>query len=175
MPSRNLEGMHPLALYKIPFTGLKTGKHDFQMDVDQEFFTHFPESEIEDANGVVDVVLNYSETNMVLHLNMNLSWKVPCGRCLEELHFDLQSYERIAIQYGEATEIGDDLWILGKNEIELDLSQTILEMAHLARPSNQVHANESDCDPKMLAFFKSESDEKSNKTIDPRWDALKNL
>ena len=57
--------MDPLALFKIPFTGLKAGKHEFQMDVDQVFFTNFPESEIEDANGVVDVVLNYSETNLI--------------------------------------------------------------------------------------------------------------
>ena len=28
--------------------GLKAGKHEFQIDVDQEFFTNFPESEIED-------------------------------------------------------------------------------------------------------------------------------
>ena len=155
--------------------GLKTGKHDFQIDVDQEFFTHFPESEIEDAKGVVDVVLDYSETNMVLHLDLNLSWSIPCGRCLEELNYNLQREERIAIQYGEKTEIGEDLWTLGKNEFELDLASIILEMAHLARPSNQVHDTESNCDPKMLAFFKSESEEKSNKTIDPRWDALKNL
>mgnify|MGYP004210533229 CR=1 FL=1 len=97
MPSRNLEGMDPLALYKIPFTGLKTGKHEFQMYVDQEFFTHFPESEIEDAKGVVDVVLDYSETNMVLKMNMNLNWKVPCGRCLEELNYLLITLHQIQI------------------------------------------------------------------------------
>ena len=67
------------------------------------------------------------------------------------------------------------MWTLGKNEFELDLAQTILEMAHLARPSNQVHESESDCDPKMLEFFDSETEEKSEKPIDPRWDALKNL
>ena len=174
MPSRNLEGMDPLALYKIPFTGLKTGKHEFQMDVDQEFFTHFPESEIEDAKGVVDVVLEYSETNMVLHLNMNLNWKVPCGRCLEELNYDLHQEDRIAIQYGEETVINEDLWILGKNEIELDLAQTILELAHISRPTHQVHETEEDCDPKMLEYFKSDDGE-SERPIDPRWDALKNL
>ena len=174
MPSRNLEGMDPLALYKIPFMGLKAGKHEFQMDVDQEFFTHFPESEIEDAKGVVDVVLDYSETNMVLKMNMNLNWKVPCGRCLEELNYDLQREEQIAIQYGEETVIGEDLWTLDKNEIELDLAQTVLEMAHLARPTHQVHENESDCDQKMLGYFRTDKEE-SERPIDPRWDALKNL
>ena len=175
MPSRNLKGMDPLALFKIPFTGLKAGKHEFQMDVDQEFFTNFPESEIEDAVGVVDVVLEYSETNMVLHLDMNLTWKAPCGRCLEELTYDLNREERIAVQYGEETIIGDDLWTLGKNEIELDLSSTILEMSHLARPTHQVHENESDCAPDMIAFINKDSEEESEKPIDPRWDALKNL
>ena len=175
MPSRNLKGMNPLALFKIPFTGLKAGKHEFQMDVDQEFFTNFPESEIEDAKGVVDVVLDYSETNMVLYLDMNLTWKVPCGRCLEELTYNLNREERIAVQYGEKTIIGDDLWTLEKNEIELDLSSLILEMSHLARPTNQVHEHESDCDPNMIAYINQNSEEESGKPFDPRWDALKNL
>ena len=112
---------------------------------------------------------------MVLHLDMNLTWKVPCGRCLEELTYDLNREERIAVQYGEETIIGDDLWTLGKNEIELDLSSTILEMSHLARPTHQVHENESDCDPDMIAFINKDSEEESEKPIDPRWDALKNL
>ena len=175
MPSPNLEGMDPLAFYKIPFTGLKAGKHNFQMDVDNKFFTCFPESEIKDAIGVLDVVLDRAETNMTMHLVMNLEWKVPCGRCLEELNYSLNSEEHIAVQYGEKTEISNNLWLLGKNEIVLDLSRTILEMAHLARPSNQVHENESDCDPKMLEYFRKDSGEEGDKLIDPRWDALKNL
>ena len=167
--------MDPLALFKIPFRGLKAGKHEFQMDVDQEFFTNFPESEIEDAKGVVDVILEYSETNMVLHLYMNLTWKVPCGRCLEELIYDLNREECIAVQYGDETIIGDDLWTLGKNEIELDLSSTILEMSHLACPTHQVHENESDCDPDMIAFINKDSKEDRETPIDPRWNALKKL
>ena len=175
MPSRNLKEMNPLATYKIPFTGLKAGKHDFQLDVNQEFFTYFPESEIEDATGVVDVVLDRSDTNMVLHLTMNLNWKVPCGRCLEELNYNLHRDDRIAIHNGQETLITEEIWTLGKNEIELDLAQIILEMSHLARPTHQVHENESDCDQSMLGFINNESEEESKKTTDPRWDALKNL
>ena len=75
----------------------------------------------------------------------------------------------------EETVITEDLWTLGKNEIELDLAQTILEMSHIARPTHQVHENESDCDQSMLGFINNESEEESKKTTDPRWDALKNL
>ncbi|HIO16765.1 MAG TPA: DUF177 domain-containing protein, partial [Flavobacteriales bacterium] len=67
------------------------------------------------------------------------------------------------------------LWILGKNEYDLDLSQIIYEMSHLALPCNKVHENESDCDPNMLGYTLNESEEESEKPSDPRWDALKNL
>ena len=100
--------MDALAFYKIPFTGLKAGKHNFQMDVDKEFFAYFPESEIEDGTGVVDVNLECSETHMTLHILMDLKWKVPCGRCLEELNYSLYHEEHIAIQHGEKTEISDN-------------------------------------------------------------------
>lgn len=167
--------MDPLALFKIPFMGIKTGKHEFQIDVDQEFFTYFPESEIEDASGQVTAVLERADTNMVLYLSIDLIWNVPCGRCLEELNFNLQHELRIPIQFGETTNISDELWIMGKNEFELDLSQIIFEMAHLVRPPHQVHEDAKDCDPKMLEYLKSDEDEESDSSTDPRWDALKNL
>ena len=103
--------------------GLKPGNHEFQIDVDPEFFACFPESQIQSAKGIVDIVLEYSVTTMTLRLSLDLTWKVPCGRCLEELTFPLNHDDKIAIRYGEKTEYSDSLWILGKNEFELDLSQ----------------------------------------------------
>ena len=167
--------MDPLALFKIPFMGIKTGKHEFQIYVDQEFFSYFPESEIEDASGQVTAVLERADTNMVLYLSMDLIWNVPCGRCLEALNFKLIHELRIPIQFGETTNITDELWIMGKNEFELDLSQIVFEMAHLVRPPHQVHEDAKDCDPKMLDYLKSDEDEESDSSTDPRWDALKNL
>jgi|TARA_B110000908_G_C10137723_1_gene395269 uncharacterized protein len=167
--------MNPLVNYKIPFMGLKPGNHTFKMDVDPQFFACFPESEIQNAKGVLDVILEFSETTMTLRLALDITWKVPCGRCLEELTFPLQVEDKIAVSIGEKTEYNDTLWILSKNEFELDLSQTIYELAHLARPPHQVHESESDCDPKMLGYTMNDSIEESKRLTDPRWDALKNL
>ena len=75
--------------------GLKPGNYPFQMDVDPEFFACFPESEIQNAQGVMDVILEYSETTMTLRLALDLTWKVPCGRCLEDLTYPLQSEYKI--------------------------------------------------------------------------------
>ena len=33
--------MRNLAAYTIPFVGLKLGKHQFEYDIDNEFFEHF--------------------------------------------------------------------------------------------------------------------------------------
>jgi uncharacterized metal-binding protein YceD (DUF177 family) len=145
------------------------------MEVEPEFFACFPESEIQNAQGVMVVILEYSETTMSLHLALDMTWRVPCGRCLEELTYPLQVEDKIAIRYGKNTEYNESLWILSKNEFELDISQTIYELAHLARPPHQVHENENDCDPAMLAYTSHDSIEESKKLTDPRWDALKNL
>ena len=155
--------------------GLKPGNHTVQMDVNPEFFACFPESEIQNAEGVMDVILEYSETTMTLRLALDITWRVPCGRCLEELTYPLKVEDKIAIRFGEKTEYNDALWILSKNEFELDLSQTIYELAHLARPPHQVHENESECDPNMLGYTSNDLTEESKKITDPRWDALKNL
>ena len=156
--------------------GLKPGNYTFHMEVDPEFFACFPESEIQNAQGVMVAILEYSETTMTLRLALDMTWIVPCGRCLKELIYPLQVEDKIAIRFGKETEYNESLWILSKNEFELDLSQTIYELAHLARPPHQVHKNEQDCDPEMLAYTSHDSTiEESKKLTDPRWDALKNL
>ena len=93
------------------------------------------------------------------------------GSCEHPLQYE----DKIVVRFGDKTEYGDSLWILNKNEFELDLSQTIYELAHLSRPPHQVHENENDCDPKMLGYTSNDSREESEELTDPCWDALKNL
>jgi uncharacterized metal-binding protein YceD (DUF177 family) len=168
--------MDLLADYRIPFVGLKPGKHEFQMRVDPEFFACFPHSDVDQVHGHVHVELDKLDVTMTLWLELDAQMAAPCDRCLEDITIPLTGSDRISIRFGEETSLDDELWILGTKEYELDLSEAIFQLVHLARPNRVIHENEDDCDLDMTEW-QDDTPEGGNHDddIDPRWEALKGL
>jgi len=63
--------MDILKEFLIPFSGLKLGKHQFEFQVNNTFFTHFGYDEFNDSNIKMNVVLE-KKSNM---LELNFSHK----------------------------------------------------------------------------------------------------
>ena len=76
--------MDLLADYRIPFVGLKPGKHEFQLRVDPEFFACFPHSDVDQVHGEVLVELDKLDTTMTLRMTLAATMTAPCDRCLED-------------------------------------------------------------------------------------------
>ena len=58
--------MRKLKDYTIPFVGLKLGKHQFEYEIDNEFFEHFEYDEFNGANVKVDLTLEKKTTMLEL-------------------------------------------------------------------------------------------------------------
>ena len=165
-----------MADYRIPFVGLKPGKHEFQMRVDPEFFACFPHSDVDQVQGEVHVELDKLDTTMTLRLDLDAQLTAPCDRCLDDVNIPLASSDRISIRFGDNTMLEDDLWILGTKEYELDLAHAIFQLVLLAKPSRVIHEKETDCDFSMTEWQDdSAQDGEDGDDIDPRWAALKRL
>lgn len=168
--------MDLMADYRIPFVGLKPGKHEFQMRVDPEFFACFPHSDVDQVHGEVLVELDKLDTTMTLRLDLDAQLTAPCDRCLDDVNIPLASSDRISIRFGDNTMLEDDLWILGTKEYELDLAHAIFQLVLLAKPSRVIHEKETDCDFSMTEWQDdSAQDGEDGDDIDPRWAALKRL
>jgi uncharacterized metal-binding protein YceD (DUF177 family) len=107
--------MDSLADYRIPFVGLKPGKHEFQMRVDPEFFACFPHSDVDQVHGEVRVELDKLDTTMTLRMTLEAKMTAPCDRCLEEVSVSIYGDDRVSIRFGDETSYDDELWILGSN------------------------------------------------------------
>ena len=180
--------MNNLAPFRIPFIGLQPGKHDFQMKVDSLFFESFPSSETDQIKGEAEVTINKLGSKMDCVVRFNGSAVLPCDRCLGDVQITLTFDEFLVVQLGESTSTEEEIWTLGPECHELDLSQPIFEWMHLHLPSRRLHASVDQCDPAMTAYLdknrtisaepqRSSEDEGTdeNNEIDPRWNALKHL
>lgn len=166
-------------IYKIPFSGLKEGRHYFDFEIDNKFFENFEESEVREGNLKANVTLDKRSTHLDLAISINGSVRISCDRCLGMFSYPINSENRLLVKFGKnIEEIDPDILYLPYGENELDLQQHLYEFVLLALPIKRVHPNDSEgnstCDPVMLKKLDELKIEEESDT-DPRWDELKKL
>jgi uncharacterized metal-binding protein YceD (DUF177 family) len=175
--------MRNLAAYTIPFVGLKLGKHQFEYDIDNEFFEHFEYDDLNSSNVKIDLLLEKKTTMMELTFKASGSVNVNCDLTNEPYDQPIDGSLFLVIKFGEEfNDENEDLLILPHGEYEVNVQQYIYELIVLSIPLKRVHPGVEDgtLDSEVLDKLEELSiNNNENKNdedeIDPRWDKLKNL
>ena len=173
--------MKSLQQYRIPFTGLKVGKHSFDLEVNEEFFNEYEYSLVKNAKLKVDLELDKQETMLILQFHITGEIFLTCDVCLSEFPSPVDIRERQIIKFGaeDVEEDTEEILVLDKNEHEVDVAPLIYEHVNLAVP----YINRCEdtwktewCDKEMLEKLnKLSGGEKENESEDPRWEALRKI
>ena len=175
--------MRNLAAYTIPFVGLKLGKHQFEYDIDNEFFEHFEYDDLNSSNVKIDLLLEKKTTMMELTFKASGSVNVNCDITNEPYDQPIDGSLFLVIKFGdEFDDENEDLLSLPHGEYEVNIQQYIYELIVLSIPLKRVHPGVEDgtLDSEVLDKLEELSiNNNENKNdedeIDPRWDKLKNL
>lgn len=176
--------MKSLQEYKIPFTGLKAGKHQFDFDIDERFFNEFEYSLVKDGKLKVEMELDKQETMLILQFKIEGEIFSNCDFCLSDFPTLVKVNERQIVKFSDDENLEDntdEIIILGKNEHEINVAQLIYEYINLAVPLfNRCEdvGNTRFCDKEVIEKLKALSpgkEEQDNTDADPRWEALKNI
>ncbi len=165
--------------YNIEFKGLKEGLHEFEFEVKDAFFEHFEQGLVNKGSVQVTVTLEKRSFFMKLFFDVKGWVELVCDRCLENYQQKLKNSYELFVKFGDKESDDDEIiWILPE-EHKINLAQLIYEYIILSIPLKQVHPDnkngESGCNKEMLdKLEKFKLREEKNKTIDPRWSALKN-
>ncbi len=174
--------MKQLNEFVIPFIGLKLGKHQFEYQINNTFFTHFDFDEYEDANIKVNVVLDKKTTMLELNFKHKGTVNVPCDVTGEMFDLPIKGAIKLVVQFGEEfNNDNEELLIVQHGEHQIDITQYIYEMIVLSVPPKRVHPGIKDGSLKSLALDKLnelkvtevKKESKQEENIDPRWDKLK--
>ncbi len=165
--------------YIIPLGGLKVGHHTFEYVITNKFFEKFEESEIKEGDLTANIELEKKLTHSELVIKIAGKVKICCDRCLGMFLYPIQSESRLLIKSGTTWDSDDpDMLTIPADQNDVDLSQYIYELIHLALPIQRFHPldikGESTCDPEMLKKL-TEHLVDNEKEEDPRWDELKKL
>ncbi len=176
--------MKYLKKYRIPFSGLASGKHDFEFEIDDKFFDCFEHSLIKRGDLLAKVSLQKQESMLIVHFDINGKIQLNCDTCLTDFYANSSCKERIIVKFvkEEWDNETDEVIILNKTDHELDIATLLYEYINLQVPYYAKCSEQGEnisCDPAMLARLSSETAEDSSITeeasIDPRWAALKNI
>ncbi|MCC6600752.1 MAG: DUF177 domain-containing protein [Crocinitomicaceae bacterium] len=159
--------------YRIPFLGLKTGKHLYDYRLDKKFFEAFEYSEIEEATIDAAVELERQPSMMIASTRISGKVQLICDRCGDPLDQPVSGDFHLIVKFGQET--GDsieDVLILGPQEFELDLSQYLYEYSHLCIPARHVHPDLASCNQQVLGELKKYG---VDDDAERKWIAIKNM
>ena len=176
--------MSHLRQFTIPIQGLKTGIHEYDFLINDEFFTHFEDSPIKQATFKVKFLIDIREDMLVLTFDIDGSLKTDCDRCLASINLPIESQEDLIIKYAEEADDEVDIAYIERGTAELNVATYLYEYICLAMPVANIYNCEDEeenvCDLKMLEYLENKSaedsiEEKEDKTSNSPWDELRNF
>jgi len=172
-----------LAPFNIAFAGLLLGKHTFFLEVKEDFFTCFEQSDVKKGNLRLELLLDKQNSMLELDFSIKGFVELACDVCLEVYQQPLDVAKKLFVKFGEAfEEQTDEIIVIPFGESHLDIAQYVYEYIHLGLPMRHVHAQNSDgkpgCNPVHLEKMQQYMTRKGARTTDngsSPWTALKGL
>lgn len=171
----------------IAIFSLKNQEHQYSFDLEDSFFASFENSLLEKGNFKVNLLLTKSESMLVLDFDILGKALLICDRSLEEFWQEIEAKNKIILKFGEKAEfVTEELEIIPRGTIHINVAQYIYEFISLAIPLRKIHPKfrdedseedeliySSDTDIEEIDKEETNLDEEEN--LDPRWADLKKL
>jgi uncharacterized metal-binding protein YceD (DUF177 family) len=177
--------MKDLKNFDISFIGLKDGNHIFEYKIEKAFFDFFNYDEFYNSN--VQVVLSFFKKATMFELNFVCKgWvEVDCDLTGERFQQIIDANIDLVVKFGEEyNDENEELLIIPHSQFKINVAQYIYEAIVLAVPIKKIHPGvidgtlQSDILEKLKefeinSFEEDQTEEETNREIDPRWNKLK--
>ncbi len=160
--------------FKIPFLGLKEGKHEFEFTANKEFFDQYEYDFVENVTLNAKVELQKMSTMMIMDFFLEANYTTQCDQCGEDFEADCKSENKLYVKFGEGESTDENILLLSQSEYEIDIAELLYEFFVTSVPAKHAHKI-GECNEEVLAklaaFKVQDTEEESN----PIWDKLKEL
>ena len=173
--------MQFLDQYVINFGGLNEGRHDFEFEIEKEFFEHFEYDEFNSCKIIATIRLIKKPNLLELEFCCNGIINLNCHVSNEPFDYIHDSNYSLVVKFGSVFNNEDEeLLVLPIGTHQLNISQQLYEMIVLSLPIKLIHPGIIDGSLKSdilsrLKSLESNFKENADRKGDPRWDKLKEL
>ncbi|MCC5920308.1 MAG: DUF177 domain-containing protein [Cyclobacteriaceae bacterium] len=169
--------------YSIEIHGLSQGNHEFNFEINNQFFDLFEDVEekvLNQATLSVNADLRKTPTMIEINFHVSGSYKLECDRSLRKFDHAVSFDHRFIFKYGDPNEeMGDDVKVISDAQQNIELADILYEIISLSVPMKKLHPEESE--EEVVYYSTSTDDEEAEEEAsndsneDPRWAALKKL
>lgn len=172
--------MDKLRNYELSFSGLKNGKHEFQFEIEKEFFQLFDiEQEFTNPHIIAEILLEKHSTFLEFLVTTKGNVDLVCDITNETFQQFVENEVKVLVKFGESyDDSNEEVITIPMESHAFNVSQLIYENIILSIPMKKISPNVSDEDIEALERFSPKLEEEledEEHESDPRWDALKNL
>ena len=192
--------MDKLKNYNIVFSSLPLGENDFTFELSQSFFDLFEiEQDFENPKLIITISLDKKSTMLELQINLNGHIIVPCDLTGELFPQKISNNAELIVKFGEEFDDTDsEIWVIPREEYQINVAQVLYELAILSVPTKRIHPDvlNGESSSEMINLLDQYSiydinedatdndyddendegeDDDDNEDIDPRWTKLKDL
>jgi uncharacterized metal-binding protein YceD (DUF177 family) len=170
--------------YRINIAGLSNSNHHFEFEIGDQFFTQFGTDLLSKGSFHADIELDKHETFIEVDFVIKGVASLICDRSLEPFDYPVHTSHKMIFKYGDDDqEITDEIAIINREAVSLELGQYLYEFIALSVPMKKLHPRfqdeEEDGEGSIVYTSGGEEedddDKEDNNDIDPRWEQLKKL
>ncbi len=166
-----------LTQYDIDIFGLPNKQHEYEFESGDAFFQELEQELIESGSFKAKLMLNKSETMIIVDFEIVGQVDLVCDRSLEVFAEPINLKDRLIYKYGDHNEVlTDEIEVIKQGTAKLSLAAHVFEFIALSLPMKKLHPRfrNDDSDVEEILVYSSSPIEESE-TIDPRWAGLNKL
>ncbi len=132
--------MGKFTAYKLPLKSLPAGSYEYNYELGGQFFKDMESSDVRDADVHVHLVVVYREGVYDLTFRFGGEVVLLCDRCLDDLHFPIDTDYHIKVRYGDSyRDDSDDFLEIPESDNDLNVAYMMYDTVSLAIPIKHVH------------------------------------
>jgi uncharacterized metal-binding protein YceD (DUF177 family) len=130
--------------YEIAFVGLKPGIHEFEYEIDDQFFEAYQQQDFKNCKAKVKLLLDKNPSFMVLTFEVGGNLEVICDRCGNNLPLQLWDEFKLVLKLVENPEemnndeSDPDVYYIARTESHLHVQNWVYEFINLAIPMQKM-------------------------------------
>lgn len=174
-------------MFEIAFVGLKPGVHEFNYELDSEFFKEKAAENVDEIVASVKMTLDKNNGFMILKFMVGGNAEVNCDRCGNALKVDLWDEFNMVVKLTEDPQKANDeeedadVFYIAKSESHIEVSDWLYEFVMLSIPMQHTCGNDANgkslCNEevlKKLAAMQVKNEEQLGNSIWRGLDKFKN-
>jgi len=171
--------------YRVNIMRLKNSVHEYDFDVENDFFGHYGTKLVSEGSLKVHLTLDKRETLIDATFSIAGTVKVTCDRCLETFDEPVKAIKKLVFKFGETDEeLSDEIMVIQRDTEAIDFGQYMYEFILLELPMKKLHprfraeedAEDNAMEGKIIYSSKTSADDpEEGGDTDPRWEILRKL